>query len=281
MFNFIWKNNNESHQIHLCNWEQIALPKSYGGWGIRNIYDFNKSLAANTFWRVLNGSGIWHRVIRDKYLKYRSMVSWLRSASFQVSGVSRIWSGMIKVVHLINHGLFWNPGNGKQIALGKDHILGMGDSSFISRELQSSLDLWNIKTLDQININIENQSPTTNWMNNNDPGLTSALGKEWDLYRLTIIKSVAILNAEKDKLLWFGGDDSGIPTVKNFYLNIIKTKNLTKAETWRRSIWHWKMPLKIKAFIWLALEGKIVTWDLLQKRGWEGLTRCPLCKSDS
>jgi hypothetical protein len=55
MFNFLWKNNNESHQIHLCNWEQIALPKSFGGWGIRNIFDFSKSLAANTFWRVLNG----------------------------------------------------------------------------------------------------------------------------------------------------------------------------------------------------------------------------------
>jgi hypothetical protein len=38
------------------------------------------------------------------------------------------------------------------------------------------------------------------------------------------------------------------------------------------------MPLKIKAFIWLALEGKILTWDSLQKRGWEGPGRF-LCVS--
>jgi hypothetical protein len=52
-------------------------------------------------------------------------------------------------------------------------------------------------------------------------------------------------------------------------------------ETWRRSIWKWKVQLKIKLFISLALEGKILTWDSLQKRGWEGPGRCPLCKMES
>ena len=157
----------------------------------------------------------------------------------------------------------------------------MGNSSFITKNLQTALDLQDIKTLDQIKIHTEDQSPSTNWVSSRDLGLTGTLEKEWDLYRLALIKSGAILTEEEDNLMWSSGDESGIPTVKNFYLNIIKTKNLTKAETWRRSIWHWKMPLKIKAFIWLSLEGKILTWDSLQKRGWEGLGRYPLCKSDT
>jgi hypothetical protein len=265
----------------LCNWEQIALPKSYGGWGIRNIFYFSNSLAANTFWRVLNGSGIWHRVICDKYLQNITVVSWLRSSSFQLSGVSIIWSGMIKFIHLITHGLYWSPGNGKQISLGKDQILGMGKSSFITKKLQASLDLRDMKTLDQIKIHTEDQSPSTNWMSSNDLALSIALEKEWYLYTLALIKLGATLIAEKDNLMWSGGDDSGISTTNFFYMSIMKVKKLAKTETWRRSIWHWKMPLKIKVFIWFTLEGKIITWDSLQKRGWEGLGRCPLCKSDS
>jgi hypothetical protein len=81
--------------------------------------------------------------------------------------------------------------------------------------------------------------------------------------------------------MWIGGDNSGSPSVKNFYWGIISTKSLMKVETWRQSIWKWKIQLKIKLFIWLAMEGKILTWDSLQKRGWEGPGRCPLCKQDS
>jgi hypothetical protein len=105
--------------------------KIFGGWGIRNIFDFIKSLAAKTLWKVLNAEGIWHRVIFDQYIHNTTLITWLISYSFHLNGTSRIWSGLLKVIHLITHGLCLNPGIGKQIALGKDHILGMGNSSFL------------------------------------------------------------------------------------------------------------------------------------------------------
>jgi hypothetical protein len=37
MYNFLWHRTNESNHFHLCRWDHIALPKSFGGWGIRNI----------------------------------------------------------------------------------------------------------------------------------------------------------------------------------------------------------------------------------------------------
>jgi hypothetical protein len=124
MYNFLWKRTNDSHQMHLCNWEKIIVPKSYGGWGILNIYDFSKSLAANTLWRVLLGKGIWHRVIIDKYLHNSTVINWFRSWSFQQSGASRIWNGLIKVVHLITHGLSWNPGKGINRLWGRTRSWG-------------------------------------------------------------------------------------------------------------------------------------------------------------
>jgi len=56
---------------------------------------------------------------------------------------------------------------------------------------------------------------------------------------------------------------SGVPSVKNFYRDIITTKDLRKFGGWRRFIWHWNMQLKIKLFLWLTVTGKILTWDIL------------------
>jgi hypothetical protein len=61
----------------------------------------------------------------------------------------------------------------------------------------------------------------------------------------------------------------------------LSTKNLRKFGGWRRAIWKWKIQLKIKLFIWLAVEGKILTWDTLQSRGWEGPGLCYLCNQES
>jgi hypothetical protein len=48
MFNFLWKCNSESNHYHLYKWELITIPNKYGGWGLRNIFEFNKALAVNT-----------------------------------------------------------------------------------------------------------------------------------------------------------------------------------------------------------------------------------------
>jgi hypothetical protein len=40
-------------------------------------------------------------------------------------------------------------------------------------------------------------------------------------------------------------------------------------------------PLKIKIFTWLVAENKILIWENLQKRGWEGPSICILCKNSS
>ena len=40
------------------------------------------------------------------------------------------------------------------------------------------------------------------------------------------------------------------------------------------TIWSIKIPLKIKLFIWLLFNDKILTRDNLAKRGWMGNDRC-------
>jgi hypothetical protein len=88
MFNFLWNGSSENYHYHLCRWETLTKPKNCGGWGFCNIFHFNKALATNTLWRVLTQDGIWHRVIKDKYLPYVTVTNWLRSTTFQQSTTS-------------------------------------------------------------------------------------------------------------------------------------------------------------------------------------------------
>jgi hypothetical protein len=91
VFTFLWSGSSDKHHYHLCRWENIAKPKLFGGWGLRNIFLFNRSLAANSLWRVLMKDGIWHRVIKDKYLPYCSVSTWLRSTTQRMTYASQTW----------------------------------------------------------------------------------------------------------------------------------------------------------------------------------------------
>jgi hypothetical protein len=135
MFSFLWSGDEGKKHFHLCSWEVIAKPKLMGGWGIRNIFLFNNALAANSLWRVLMKEGVWNKVIKDKYIPHCSVVTWLRSAPATTSSASQTWKNLLKSLHLITHWLSWRLGSGHSMLLGLDSILGLGSSSFLSRQL--------------------------------------------------------------------------------------------------------------------------------------------------
>jgi len=74
----------------------IAKPKLLGGWGLRNIFLFNRGLAANSLWRGLMKEGIWHKVIKDKYLLYCSVSTWFRTTSNRAISASQTWKNLLK-----------------------------------------------------------------------------------------------------------------------------------------------------------------------------------------
>ena len=149
MFNFLWNGNSETNHYHLCRWDILSRPKSYGGWGFRNLSLFNSSLNANTLWHVLNRDGIWHKIIKNKYLHNSTIINWFCSATFKHNSASRICNNLLKSVHLITHWLSWLPGSGHLISISKDHILGMGDRAILSEELIDHLHIKKISVLAQ------------------------------------------------------------------------------------------------------------------------------------
>ena len=48
---------------------------------------------------------------------------------------------------------------------------------------------------------------------------------------------------------------------------------------WRKRLWKIQIPLKTIITMWLAFSNKLLTWEMLQKRGFERLGLCTLCRS--
>jgi hypothetical protein len=157
----------------------------------------------------------------------------------------------------------------------------MGDKSFLSHNLISLLRQKKISVLAQAWGQQDQASPMTYWIRSNELDITGELAVEWDHFRISLIGSGASIQDKDDKLMWTGGDSSGFLTVKNAYMALLSTQSLSILGGWRKKIWKWDIQLKIKLFIWLAAENKILTWDNLQQRGWEGPGWCQLCKKDS
>lgn len=67
---FLWSGKEESHVTPWVRWDCIALPKSMGGWGLKNIFHFSKALAAKGGWRLIKTSSLWTQVLSQKYLAY-------------------------------------------------------------------------------------------------------------------------------------------------------------------------------------------------------------------
>jgi len=116
-----------------------------------NLPLFNTALLANSFWRAATFDSIWHRIITDKYLGSLSIARSIRKPVFQLRKSSPFWKSLVSSTPVILHWLVWNPGDGTEIRIGEDKILGMGDRSLISFELRSILRHQNIIYLAQVN----------------------------------------------------------------------------------------------------------------------------------
>ncbi|XP_061375898.1 uncharacterized protein LOC133317991 [Gastrolobium bilobum] len=62
--------------------------------------------------------------------------------------------------------------------------------------------------------------------------------------------------------------------VKNAYRNIMGFENLRKDPIWN-IIWKWKGPFRMHSFIWIILQGKILTKEFTAK--WGGMPFCHAC----
>jgi hypothetical protein len=65
---FFWKSNNEKRKYRRAKWNILCRPKDQGGLGIIDLYIKNKCLLSKWIFKLLNEDGIWHTLLKNKYL---------------------------------------------------------------------------------------------------------------------------------------------------------------------------------------------------------------------
>ena len=78
----------------------------------------------------------------------------------------------------------------------------------------------------------------------------------------------------EDTLIW-KNDGKGKYNVKSYCISLRTENNLLFPA---KEVWGLVAPLKTRFFAWKAVWEKILTVDMLMKRGWSLVNRCSLCK---
>ena len=119
-----------SSKYHLVSWHKIFLSKHLGGWGIRQPFWFNVALSIKSSWRALGGKGLWHEIIKSKYMKNLSLELWIRYKPSRFSVGSLFWRNTCKHIHWILNGLAWRIGDGHRMRIGLDPFVGFTDDNY-------------------------------------------------------------------------------------------------------------------------------------------------------
>jgi hypothetical protein len=176
-------------------------------------------------------NGIWHQVIKDKYLPHGSVTTWLRSTSSITSQGSQTWKNILNTLPLVL------PGSRDSIIIGKGEILGLGKESILSNELIYLLNEKNVYFLYQARQAPPYGTTCSNWLDNTNLGLEGDLAIEWERYRRNLIRSRIQLTERSDELKWTGGDNSSQLTVKNVYKSLASKLWKNKIGGWRKKLW--------------------------------------------
>jgi hypothetical protein len=152
------------------------------------------------------------------------------------------------------------------------------DHSLLPSPLRTHLATFNILRLAQARDSTRVFPLSNLWIKNGKLNLNSDATYEWDTYTYALRSKGISLTSDSNTIIWAGGDALRVISVKNIYTALLQQLNCDADLLWLHQLWKWPVPLKKKLFIWLSAKGKVLTWEILRKRGWEGPGICNFCK---
>eukprot|EP00253_Pinus_taeda_P022728 PITA_22728 len=276
---FLWAGSNENSVLPWVAWDKIARPIEWGGWGLKRLPEFSLSLVAKSGWRLITVENLWSRVIKRKYIDPMALEVWIQSQDKKTKHSSIIWKATVEAFFVIEQGLAWKVGDGKNVRIGRDTWVGCNQSYSLSPGLLRHLDSKGFYTLNQVEKVGQSTIWGQAWKNAVDMGLNIRWHNEWSSFIDEFHRSNVRIKTEPDVLMWAHGK-IGVYSPKDGYVFLMEKKGWAAPEWWSRNLWKLKCPLKSRVFLWCILKRKIPTWDILQNRFFIGLGRCPLCKAD-
>ena len=164
--------------------------------------------------------------------------------------------------------LCWKVGNGKNIKVGIDPIIGIEEDYKLSSNILNYLDDIGYTTLAQIRRPIWRNRDCSYSLTTKDLGLIIQESTiELEAYVKNLNLAGRRLSMEEDSLIWSENLQTSNIFNKYAYKVIVQDSSITAHKWWYKLICKLKIPLKFKCFLWLTLQNYLKTWDNLLKRG--------------
>ncbi|XP_042969199.1 uncharacterized protein LOC122301911 [Carya illinoinensis] len=230
--------------------------------GFQDLHLFNLALLAKQGWRLLrNDDSLLYKVYKAKYFPNSSLFEAKAGASS-----SYVWNGIWEALDCLRKVCRWRVGNGQTIRIFKDPWLPDGVS---------------VSSLIEVDENLKVHSlidASTGWWNVH---MMRALFNPNLIQQ--ILKLQISVNSE-DSLYW-SHEKTGSFSVKSAYCFLQQNQHLSywqsssgnsEAVFWK-SLWHLKLPKKMKIFAWKACQEKLPTYLNLKKKYVLDDAACVLC----
>ena len=161
--------------------------------------------------------GLWHEVEYKKYFKKKTVVEWFREGKKNWVGLSNCLRALTSSLSIITDWLVWNPGNGWDIRIGEDPMIGSQSYYKLSKNLNNILHVEGIIFLAQAGIMDIEDSSSLRWKKEETLGLEGGKKEEWDKYVKGLVGSGFDLNTKNDTLVWSWNTKGGYVNAKQAY----------------------------------------------------------------
>ena len=120
---FFWKGGKENaKKIPLISWAKISMPKLEGGLNFKNLSLQNIALGAKLIWRIIGPNPGWaQRALWKKYFRGKRKRCLEQPIAKPNSVIQKLCAKSSSLTSQYAH---WIPGNGKQIRIWEDRIMG-------------------------------------------------------------------------------------------------------------------------------------------------------------
>lgn len=116
MSRFWWGHKENENRMAWMSWEKLGRSKDRGGMGFRDLECFNLALLAKQGWRLIqNPDTLVARIFKEKYYPDADFIS-----SNLGSRPSYAWRSVWTSKKLLQVGMMWRVGNGKNIKIWHD-----------------------------------------------------------------------------------------------------------------------------------------------------------------
>lgn len=240
---FLWgKGDVAMGRFSLTNWAAVCQPRNYGGLGVSNLNLTNIALLLRWWWKAYScPDSLWSITackIRLRRHNNASLKIWLKSGSF-------FWAQLRKIKFFFDWSTSWEIGDGSTISYWFDCWQGLPRCKEPAlRPHRPSISLreaW--QNIDTVNLEETEQQPP-----HFDPSAIDTILWKWTASQEYTSKSAYGILTEGGLVLWR-----------------------------HRLLWKCKISPTVKLFAYMVLQGKLLTKDILRRRGMDILVSCAMC----